>query len=57
VAEPPAGERTLEQFDALCLFRKMFEGHARLNGIVRAPGRWANKILLGVEFFPIGIVL
>jgi hypothetical protein len=28
VAEPPAGERTLEQFDALRLFRKMFEGHA-----------------------------
>jgi hypothetical protein len=30
VAEPPAGERTLEQFDALRLFRKMFEGHAYL---------------------------
>jgi hypothetical protein len=28
VAEPPAAERTLEQFDALRLFRKMFEGHA-----------------------------
>jgi len=24
--------------------------------IARSPGRWANKILLGVEYFPIGIV-
>jgi hypothetical protein len=23
--------------------------------IARSPGRWAIKILLGVEFFPIGI--
>src|SRR5208283_6138260 len=23
--------------------------------IARSPGQWANKILLGVEFFPIGI--
>src|ERR1017187_1550992 len=24
--------------------------------IARSPGRWANKILLGVEYFPISIV-
>jgi hypothetical protein len=44
VTEPTPHERTLEQFDCLFLFRKIFEGHEWIKPVVPTEGVETSKL-------------